>query len=213
MRFCKFCGSEISDTAAVCPSCGKKLIRPSQKDDKKNVNWKKWGGIGAAVLMVVILVVVLSQAGHCQYSGCNNKTVSGSDYCYSHKCSYPSCEKSRFLYSNYCYSHYLLYDDDAETSTTYVSSSELKISNIKLSTSGSYTYAKGTITNNSDETVTYVKIKGSFKDRSGNVVDTDWTYAVGSAGLAPGESCKWEMNVSKDSSITECSVSILDFDY
>ena len=89
----------------------------------------------------------------------------------------------------------------------------MKISNIKLSSNSSYTVAEGTITNNSDQTVSYVEIKGSFKTSYGEVVDTDWTYAVGSEGLAPGESCKWRMSVSKDSSIKNCTVTILDFSY
>ena len=83
------------------------------------------------------------------------KAVSGSDYCYSHKCAVESCKDSRFLYSNYCYKHYLLYDDDAqeEFGSDPVYSHELKISNVKLTSNSSYTIAEGTITNNSDQTV------------------------------------------------------------
>ena len=55
-------------------------------------------------------------------------------------------------------------------------------------------------------------MKGAFKDSSGNVLDTDSTYVVGSEGLAPGESSSFRLSVDKDSKITDCSVSILDFD-
>ena len=92
-------------------------------------------------------------------------------------------------------------------------SHELKISNVKLSSNSGYTIAEGTITNNSDQTVSFVEIKGAFKTSSGSVVDTDWTYAVGSEGLAPGESCKWRLSVSKDWSIKDCTVTVIDFDY
>jgi hypothetical protein len=107
----------------------------------------------------------------------------------------------------------MLYDDDAPTVNNQVYSYELKISNVKISSNSSYTIAEGTIINNSDQTVTFVKIKGSFETSSGKVVDTDWTYAVGTEGLDPGESCKWRMSVSKDSSIKNCNVTIIDFDY
>lgn len=66
--------------------------------------------------------------------------------------------------------------------------------------------------NTGTKTYYYVEVKGSFKDSSGNVLDTDWTYAAGSEGLAPGESSSFRLSVDKDYDITDCSVSILDFD-
>ena len=30
-------------------------------------------------------------------------------------------------------------------------------------------------------------VNGKFKNSSGTILDTDWTYAVGSEGLEPGE--------------------------
>lgn len=226
MKFCKYCGAQISETDSVCPYCGKELISTAQlakggatntPSDVKN-KLQTWGKkrifvAAAAVVAIIIICNIALNSGKCQESGCNNKVVTGSNYCYSHKCVISSCTSGRFSYSNYCYSHYLIYDDDAEENTSYVPSYQLKISNVKLSSNSSYTIAEGTITNNSDETVSYVKIKGSFETSSGTVVDTDWTYAVGSEGLEPGESCKWRMSVSKDWSISTCSVTILDFDY
>ena len=70
---------------------------------------------------------------------------------------------------------------------------------------------QGTVKNNSSSTVSYVKVKCAFMDNSGNVIDTNWTYAVGSEGLAPGESKKWEMMVSYDRKIDKCRATILDF--
>lgn len=226
MRFCKYCGVQISETDNVCPHCGKSLTSATQygksgdadtlpaiKNKLQILGQKK---VFTAVSVVVVLIIAISVAvgsGKCQESGCNNKAVSGSNYCYSHKCAISSCASKRFSYSNYCITHYRIYDDDADTNTTYVPSYQLKISNIELTSNSSYTIAEGTITNNSDETVSYVKIKGSFETSSGTVVDTDWTYAVGGEGLEPGESCKWRMSVSKDRSIKNCTVTILDFDY
>lgn len=226
MRFCKYCGTQISEMDSVCPKCGKELGRSISDGAQEKTGTTRIGDIaknigkypkvlvGIAIAAVCVIVVIIAMnSGKCNISGCNNKSVSGSDYCYSHKCSVSSCTNSRFSYSNYCYTHYLLYDDDADTYTNRVYSYELKISDVSLSSNSSYTIAEGTITNKSDQTVSYVKIKGSFETSSGAVVDTDWTYAVGSEGLAPGESCKWRMSVSKDRSIKDCTVTILDFDY
>ncbi len=236
MKYCRFCGQQIDDDSVFCSVCGKNLgteaqaapvnesqvpVKAEKVQDKlrhiaaKVVPFLKkpylWGGI--AVVAVAVAAVWFLMVSNCNYSGCNNKPVSGSDYCYTHKCAVATCNSSHYSYSNYCYYHYLLYDDDAGSSGSYVSSSDLVISSPSITSGYSYTYAEGTIKNNSSSTVEYVKIKGAFTDSSGNVIDTDWTYAVGSEGLAPGESCKWKMSVDKDYRITKCKVSIMDFDY
>lgn len=65
----------------------------------------------------------------------------------------------------------------------------LKVDSIK--TSGSYTYVYCSVTNVSSRYVAtryrYVKVKAAFKNYSGSIVDTDWTYAVDSTWLEPGE--------------------------
>lgn len=178
MRFCKYCGTEISETDELCPNCGRNLKSNStneatQKNSTinhietvtKSIRKHPKFLFGIVALIVCALIVLIAvNPGKCKYSGCGNKAVSGSDYCYSHKCAVESCKDSRFLYSNYCYKHYLLYDDDAqeEFGSDPVYSHELKISNVKLSSNSSYTIAEGTITNNSDQTVSFVEIKGAF---------------------------------------------------
>ena len=66
----------------------------------------------------------------------------------------------------------------------------LKVDSIK--TSSNYTYVYCTVTNVSSKYVAtryrYVKVKAQFKNYSGSIVDTDWTYAVDSTWLEPGES-------------------------
>ena len=165
----------------------------------------------AAIAAAAVLLAVLSLfSGRCRADACNNKKAPGSDYCYNHKCNVPDCRNQRLSFSNYCYEHYDLYDDDAKEENGGAYSWELNISDVRVYSEYSFTYAEGTLKNNSDSTVKYVRIKGAFKTRMGTVVDTDWTYAVGSEGLAPGESCKWKMSVTKDSSITDCDVTILE---
>jgi hypothetical protein len=202
-----------SDVANIETQSKTSSVKAENASEKLRQHPKAIIGAMIAVVCVIVVAVIAISSGKCEASGCNNKTVSGSDYCYSHKCALSSCDNMRYSYSNYCFSHYLLYDDDATTTNNQVYSYELKISNVTLTSNSSYTVAEGTITNNSDQTVSFVKIKGSFETKSGTVVDTDWTYAVGSEGLDPGESCKWRMSVSKDSSIKSCDVTVFDFDY
>ena len=106
MRFCKYCGTEISETDELCPNCGRNLKNGStdeaiQKNSTinsietviKNIRKhpKILFGISALIVCVLIIVIVVNP-GKCKYSGCGNKAVSGSDYCYSHKCAVESCK-------------------------------------------------------------------------------------------------------------------------
>ncbi len=88
----------------------------------------------------------------------------------------------------------------------------LKISNVNLSSNSSYEVCTGTIKNTGSKTYSFVKVKGSFKNSSGEVIDTDWTYAVGSEGLAPNESKTFRLSVPENYEIKKCSVSIIDYD-
>ena len=101
---------------------------------------------------------------------------------------------------------------DTQTSIDSFSASDLRISGVSLSSSSSYITATGTVTNNGSRTVRFVEVKAAFKNSSGKVVDTDWTYAVGSEGLSPGESTKFSIMVDKDYSINDCSVTVQDYD-
>jgi hypothetical protein len=225
MRFCKYCGAKVEDTAAICPACGKEIRNGSQTKEsgppvssiRTSVNKivggsRRWIYIGAGAAGILLLIVLVLFSGKCKSSGCRNRKAPGSNFCYNHKCDVPDCRKERLASSNYCYEHYLKYDlkDDDSTSGAY--SWELKISDVKVYSEYSFTFAEGSLTNNSSSTVKYVKLKGSFKSRLGTVIDTDWTYAVGSEGLAPGETCKWKISVAKDYDITDCDVTILDND-
>ncbi len=88
----------------------------------------------------------------------------------------------------------------------------LKIQDVKVTSNSGYTICTGTVKNTGSKTYKFIEVKGSFTDSSGNVVDTDWTYAAGSEGLAPDESTTFRLSVTKNSQITSCSVSLLDYD-
>lgn len=230
MKFCKYCGQQLEDEWAECTACGRHVgagappppqdPAPAQRAPEGPAQRRFPLAANKKLLAVVLAAVVVGCAvfyfmgqGKCRYTGCDNRAVEGSDWCYAHKCAMSGCSNMRYSSSNYCSSHYVLYDDDYVDYSRYVFPSQLSISEVTLSSSGSYTVAEGKITNNSDYTVTFVKIKGAFEDSWGDVIDTDWTYAVGSEGLAPGESCKWRMSVEKDYAISDCSVTVYDFDY
>ena len=87
----------------------------------------------------------------------------------------------------------------------------LKVDSIK--TSGSYTYVYCTVTNVSSKYVAtryrYVKVKAQFKNYSGSIVDTDWTYAVDSTWLEPGESKTFYYMV-KNTNIKSAKLSFVD---
>ena len=82
----------------------------------------------------------------------------------------------------------------------------IAFSNISITSNSSYTIYTATVTNNGKRTYTFVEVKGKFKNSSGTVLDTDWTYAVGSEELAPGESVSIRLSVKKDSNITKCDL-------
>mgnify|MGYP001071502548 CR=1 FL=1 len=165
--------------------------------------------IGAAALVVVIVIISIYNATHCDYSGCNNSSVSGSDYCYSHKCN--MCSSAKAYNSNYCYFHKTLYDSSSSTTTTSSATSDLKFSNVKITHNSLYTVVTGTVTNNGSRSYKFVTVKGAFKTSSGTVVDTDSTYAVGREGLASGESTTFRMSIDKNTSVTKCDISIISY--
>ncbi len=105
------------------------------------------------------------------------------------------------------------YSSSYSSSYNYESGySVLKITVDSVTSNSRYTICTGSVKNNGTKTYKYIEVKGAFKDSSGNVVDTDWTYAAGSEGLAPGESTTFRLSVTKNSKITSCSVSLLDYD-
>lgn len=225
MRFCKHCGIQIADDAKFCQGCGgnveqkSSVTAPQPVQDTPESNAPRAASpkkillfAGGAIALIILVIACIVGATRCEVEGCDNRAMSGSDYCGIHSCIY--CDDLRISGSLYCYFHYTKYESDTSSSyTNKVYASDLRISGVKLSSNSSYTIVEGKITNNSDQTVSYVKIKGAFKNSSGTVIDTDWTYAVGTEGLAPGESCTWRMSVTKDYSIKDCTVTVIDFDY
>lgn len=84
-----------------------------------------------------------------------------------------------------------------------------RVSDIKVVKSGNYSVCTGRVTNhNTEYSFRFVKVKGVFKNLSGEIVDTDWTYAVGTEWLEPRESKTFRLSVPYHYSISTCSVTV-----
>ncbi len=141
-----------------------------------------------AITILLALVMALSLAA------CGSRKESKDTYDnYSPRSSY-NAQKSQTYeldHSSYC----MLY---------------MKISNVTVTHKRSYTYVNGTITNTGTYQIKFVKVKASCKDYLGTVIDTDWTYAVDSTWLAPGESKQFEMMIKDEmNKIKKADVTII----
>ena len=223
MAFCRKCGAPLGEGDARCPVCAFEASDkiPSASDDQhepapvsapRPKARRPIALIAAIVVMVVVAATFffLFMSSRCAMDGCMEEAPNGR-YCISHVCLEGGCETSRSKNSSYCYYHQSL-RDKAEEEAAASPLRDLRISDVSVSSDGSYVRASGTVTNRGSRTYTFIKVKGSFKDRSGEVVDTDWTYACDSEGLAPGETTSFQMSVPKKGSITDCSVTLLDCD-
>lgn len=217
---CPECQQDVSDRAPVCPHCGFPLEAEKESEPETTIvqkstaqiSKKTIGIVFAVVAVIGIIFFAVSNANRCEASGCNNTKVTNGQYCAKHTCGKSGCYNYKSADSFYCYTH-----KSSDTSTNYTSSYEsaytaLEISDVKVTSNSSYTICTGTVKNTGKKTYTFVQVKGSFKDSSGTVVDTDWTYAVGSEGLSPGESTTFRMSIDKNYKITSCSVTLLDYD-
>ena len=209
---CPECGREnVSDSAKACPSCGFQVAEYYQKQNNSiektdtlvgnrvtinsllEKNKKLIIIIGVGIL--VIWVIYFSTT-RCEHDGCYNKKLSDGTLCSYHKA---KLDSALSYYSN---------NYNVDTKNKY----DLKISNISVYTNSVSTYCKGLITNDGDDTFEFVQVKASFKDSSGSVIETGDSYAVGSEGLAPGESTSFKIYCDKNNLVESCDVSVYDYD-
>lgn len=235
---CKKCGADLDDSAKFCGKCGtpvgteevsqevsqevKEVKTSPLKLEALNVEMlkkfinevkdKKITKIVAVVVAVAVLGLIISvvvNSGKCEYGSCKNAAAEDSDYCFNHKCNL--CDEAKTsLSTKYCYVHYLT-QEKTESSSAGNANSDLKFSNISVKHNSSYTVVTGTVTNRGNRSYKFVKVKGAFKNSTGTVLDTDWTYAVGSEGLSPGESTTFRMSVDKNVSIRNCDITITEY--
>lgn len=88
----------------------------------------------------------------------------------------------------------------------------LRIEEQSLTSKGEYTYYYGTVKNYGDKTYYFVKIRAVYMDKIKNVLTTDWTYAVGSEGIRPGESVQFEIMTKVRGDVEYGKIEIFDYD-
>lgn len=97
------------------------------------------------------------------------------------------------------------------TPTPVASTPPMKNEVTSCSNSGNYFTVEGYVTNLSNRVLSFIKIRGDFTDENFNVQDTDYTYAIGSEGLAPNSKKSYDIMVPYNQSITKCKTVIVDY--
>lgn len=188
---CPECEQKIPEKSDTCPICGFPMAQQASANPPTTQAVIEIPLLDKSRLVPLIIAII---AALLILIGC----------IWGISCACSACEEAEEDYEpSYTYADYT---DTMETLGTIY----LKVSDVRTSYSGSYVKATGRVTNNGTVTYEFVKVKGAFVDSRGNTVDTDWTYAVGSEGLAPGESCTFTMYVDKDYSISDCKVTVYD---
>ena len=213
MMRCDNCGHKVKSDATFCTHCGNRVDIPNQNSEGSQSkphtakNYKKYAVLGAiAICFIGYFFGVRCKAGLCLLpSGFRG------EYCIVHTCKMDGCSNKKATDKSYCYTHSPT-TSSGVTYTPEAADDVLDFSSIEITHNSSYTVCTGTITNNGKRNYSFVKVKGKFKDSSGTVLDTDWTYAVGSEGLAPGESTTFRLSVDKNRNITKCAIELLDYD-
>lgn len=209
---CPNCKNEISDTATFCKYCGGKIKRSNQELPITKISNKKFLRNKIFVLVAIIIAFLLLYVlvFKCRAAVCLLPHGLKGDYCTIHTCDKDGCYNKKAQGKNYCYTH-APSSIDKSYYTPEKAEDVLSFSDIKVSNNSSYTVCTATVTNNGRKTYTFVEIKGKFKNSSGTVLDTDWTYAVGSEGIASGESTTLRLSVKKNYDIKKCDLEILDY--
>lgn len=227
--FCKYCGNPTEGDSQICDTCASiagsivdesglsesevDLISESEAkgspppEDGAKLKVPKPLLVAVGVVIVIVLAIIIGYfATRCGHTGCYNYASCG-DYCEEHVCAmYPSCTSERASDSAYCYYHKGMLEELTSKSKN-ISVSDVRMQREKYS---SYVNVTGTVKNNGTVTFDFVRVKAAFKNSAGSVVDTDWTYAVGSEGLAPGESTTFELYVKDSGSISTVDVTVID---
>ena len=193
--FCPKCGKEIDNNSNYCKYCGAVLLEECSADATDKTESSSAEAVTSSkkrkkfLIPVFLLILVICVAIPISYAviSMNNeskvasKTSSEPATSSSYSSSYSGLNGSSYSSSGMSHSTYcLLY---------------MKVSNVNVTHNGNYAYVTGTILNKGTYKIRYVKVKAVCKDKYGSIVDTDWTYAVDSSWLEPGESKKFEIMI------------------
>lgn len=217
---CKNCGKKINSDSSFCTYCGGKI--EVENDETKNNTSSKMLQLKLTSLMpykkkiitisLIVGFIIYFFCISCKVGLCLFPQSFKGEYCFIHTCERDKCFNKKAKGESYCYTHCPSYSvSSGKTYTPELAKTVLNFSNISITHNSSYTVCTGTITNNGTKTYSFVEVKGKFQDSYGTVIDTDWTYAVGSEGLAPNESKTFRLSVDKNYSIDKCEMEIIDY--
>lgn len=206
---CSNCKKEILDTATFCKFCGFKVDDKNLKDMPIKNQYNKFMIIGTIVVLAIIYLLGIK----CRAGICILPSGFKGEYCVLHTCNKSDCYNKVAKEKEYCYTHLpsTATNSHYELEKTEKAEDVLCFSDISVLHESTHTICKATITNNGEKTYSGVEVKGEFKDSSDTVYRTKRNFAVGSEGLAPGESTTFELSVSKDFNIIKCDLEIVDY--
>ena len=157
--------------------CGFVLLLIGLLTSKKSTKNQKKAGVTLAVILMILSVGMSSVLIY--------NDVKGQKHSSSHSSSSSSgssgsgASSYQMDHATYC----LLY---------------MKVKDVKIKRDGNWVYCTGSVQNTGTYQIKYVKVRAGFKDAKGNVIDSDWTYAVDSDWLNPGESKSFEMMIKDE---------------
>lgn len=225
---CPNCNGIISDKASICPHCECNLER---KERNRKVRNKLTVVIVLLCIVLICIGIVVSElySRSARKKHLENCNAGNHEYviietqittCLSYekrisKCKYCEeiCEeKGDYVYHNFgangiCTRCKLSKNPPSNSS---VPKTIFKISNVDDWKKSSYTLFTGKITNVDNRTHKFATVKLKLKIGA-QVVDSDWTYAVGSEGISPGESARFEIYYSGDAYWTDYEIELLDY--
>lgn len=212
---CSKCKKKVKSDTAFCTHCGNRLDALGQNTVSSVERYTESTSFRVCKKYIIIGITIICFIGYffvirCKSGLCLLPSSFKGEYCGVHTCEINDCINKKATDKNYCYTHSPT-PSSGLTYTPEVAENALEFSNIEISHNSSYTVCTGTITNNGRKTYTFVEVKGKFKNASGTILDTDWTYAVGSEGLSPNESTTFRLSVDKNRDITKCTMEILDY--
>jgi hypothetical protein len=87
----------------------------------------------------------------------------------------------------------------------------LKVTIDKFNSDGyGYVDVEGSIKNNDTKPHSFIKLEAKYQDKNNNVIDKDYTYAIGGENLLPGESKSFHFMSRDHSGVANVHVSVID---
>ena len=196
---CKRCNEKYSDLLDECPSCNEVKRKNRQNNTVLII------GFSLIILCIIFFLIHGYLVTRCMYEDCYNNSYKDGVNCWY--CTKHAQEVAEVLG---------LSSNESSSSSSSSNKVYLMVKDVYLSKGSShsnYYTASGAVYNYGSITAKYVKVKVKFLNSYGKIVDTDWTYAVGTEGIEPGETVKWSCMVEKDYAIESIEAEIIDYDY